>query len=303
MRGATTRSSAVAVGRRGAAGDRPRRPATKRRFGRLQRRRKRNSQGGATATGDVRGNGGGGSRSVLGRMDLQHLATPALEDDGPPKQASNTGDQRAKVRPCKGDLFEARLDEGCLVLELGALIDEEPDRTALELLCVHRTDIDRRDPGAGNRLPERRESGVGSAAVAGRNEEDAGAAPGEERVDQDPGLRLGRGDRHERRTGDDRDVTRVEGVECRDTRLEDADPARRSAVAAARRSGCRPGPIGEPAGAMALQSSLKVATADDDQVDGAGGAAVGAAEDASRPGDRWATRSSSSRPNSRSKST
>ena len=148
-RGARRARARSPVGRRGAA----RRPTSAgpagaaRHSGRLRRRRRKRRLAGPrpTAAGEIRGNGRGGSRSVARAHGL-----PASSPRRPSRttaRPSGLADRRRPARqgplPCKGELLEARLEVGRLAVELGAPVDEEPDRTALELRRVdagrHRT--------------------------------------------------------------------------------------------------------------------------------------------------------------------
>ncbi len=212
-------------------------------------------------------------------MDGDRVAAPTLDDDRPSEERADGCRQHVETATQQGQPGELVLELGRPPIELGPPIDEKADDAPLETGRLGPSQAQdgqaggRRRPGEGVERP--------GPAVALEEQDCRDTRPGQ--CDRElVHLARGLGDHLERRPGDDREIARVERVEGGDPGLEDPDP-----------------------GDLALRPTrLESLGADrsrgreDRPVD-----VVEARHARRQPGRRTPTRSSSSRPNSRSTST
>jgi hypothetical protein len=222
-------------------------------------------------------------------VDGERRAPPALDRDRPAEEAGDRRSERLRPASSERDLLQPRLEDRRLAVELRAMVHEEPDRAPFDRRRIART-----GPQHGHaRLGCGREQRLGASAAlaAGILHQDE---PGDPRLGDRPdhgSQRLGVGrDDGERAERDDRDVARLEGVEGRDPGAHQADPDQVVGFAGRRHQPARPG------------QDRRSQTLERRHRRGGYPVAVGAAGWAARAW-RLATRSSSSRANSRSTST
>ncbi len=193
--------------------------------------RQRDAPAGAERTRQVARDGRSGARDVSGSVDRQRVRALALDDDGPPEERADRGGESVEAVAGHREGGEVALETRGEALELAPAVDEEADQASLEHRRVRAVDAERRDPGFDRGLAEL----LGHVRGRPRRHEQQGrrAAP-RERLDEVPNV--GRRRRHHRegRRRHDHDVGGLEDVEGRDPRAQDADPADRRGVGAAR---------------------------------------------------------------------
>ena len=235
----------------------------------------------------VAGDRGGRGRDVGRSVDGDRVAAPSLDDDRAPQERADRRGLHVQAPAQQGEPRELRLEVGGAAVQLRAAIDEEPDDAPLQGHRIHPAQLEGGEPGRRHGFAERRQHLAAGLALDEQHGRHTGTRQGDGEL-----LDLGgpRRDDGERRARDDREVAGLERLERRHARLQDPDPADLALRAFGREVRRPEWTSGRKERAVEV-------------VEGRHASLKATRWPGGQPGRRAATRSSSSRPNSRSAST